>query len=167
MEEKRRLRRALAWMLALAMLIGMVPLTAAYAAEEDEVAYIQVTNLADISAEKQYVLAVWRYFGGTNEDSTNAYLLHSVNDGTMRAQTADGYATLTYAVGDGVIPDTALWKLSGSGTEFTIQNVATQRYLGEGMSYDSDTGVAYTFVSGTSGGYLNFAAGLGGSSIRY
>ena len=103
------------------------------------VTYNAITNLSDISADDQYVLVAWRFFGGTDSDSTKGYVIRNTNNGDMRVDTSDGYKTITY--GSGTIPDEALWKLSGQDSTFSIQNVENQKYLNTSMETDSDTAV--------------------------
>ena len=97
--------------------------------EQNSVTYVQITDLSTISADEQYVLVGWRYFGGTDPDATKGYVLHSDNNGNLRAVTSDSYASITYAENGGVLPDLALWNLTGSGETFTIRNVSTKRSI--------------------------------------
>ena len=129
------------------------------------VTYNAITNLSDISADDQYVLVAWRFFGGTDSDSTKGYVIRNTNNGDMRVDTSDGYKTITY--GSGTIPDEALWKLSGQDSTFSIQNVENQKYLNTSMETDSDTAVEFDFVKGQVNDCDNFAIANSNSSIRF
>ena len=113
------------------------------------------------------MLVGWRYFGGTDPDATKGYVLHSDNNGNLRAVTSDSYASITYAENGGVLPDLALWNLTGSGETFTIRNVSTKKYLGNDLSFASEEGAEFTFTGGSVNGCANYAIGVNGKSIRY
>lgn len=137
-------------------------LAPAFATMADDVTYQEITDLSTLSAAEKYVLVCWRYFGGDNSDSTKGYVLHSTNDGNLRVDTADDYATVT-----GTLTEEAMWTITASGDGYAIQNVGNGKYLGTSMPASSDTAVSLSIVSGESNGCTNFCIGTSSSTIRY
>ena len=143
--------------------LNVIPVSAEE--EKTTVTYQMITDLSELSADSQYVLVAWRYFGGTESDSTRGYVIRNVNNGDMRVDTADGYQTITYA--DQTLPDEALWKVSGSDTSFSFQNVANQKYLNTTAATDSSSAIVYTLAQGSVNGYVNFSVANEGQSLRF
>ena len=171
-KQKRMISILLSFLVLLSCVFGNAAVIPLYAQEmgtleQNSVTYVQITDLSTISADEQYVLVGWRYFGGTDPDATKGYVLHSDNNGNLRAVTSDSYASITYAENGGVLPDLALWNLTGSGETFTIRNVSTKKYLGNDLSFASEEGAEFTFTGGSVNGCANYAIGVNGKSIRY
>ena len=143
-----------------------VTLTATYGLtvkEKTEVGgYQQVTDVAEFNDEDMYLIVAWRYFGGTDADSTNGYVFHAENNGLIRAETADGYETVT-----GEFDENCYWKIAYVDGKVTLQNVGTGLYLGSSIPAASETAYELTIASGAVSGYSNFAIGTDSASIRY
>ncbi len=124
--------------------------------------YTQVTNPADFREDANYLVVAWRYFGGSNADSTNGYVFHAENNGNLRTETTDGYATV-----NGEFDESCLWKLSYTNGKLTMQNVATGLYLGDSVPAASETAYALTIATGEVEGYSNFAIGTASNALRF
>ena len=122
----------------------------------------QVTDLTTLRADAEYLVVAWRYFGGTESDSTNGYVFHAESDGNIRALTTDGYATVT-----GDFEEDCFWKLTYNEGKITLQNVATGKYLGDSVPAASDEAYELVIASGELNGYTNFAIGTETKSLRY
>lgn len=131
-------------------------------AEKPESNLEQVTDLSKLESDAKYLIVAWRYFGGTEADSTNGYVFQAENNGNVRAATADGYKTVT-----GEFTDNCYWTLTYVDGKLTMQNVGTGKYLSDSIPASSDTPYSLTVASGEVSGYPNFAIGTESSSIRY
>lgn len=152
-------------LLTLSLIFSGLNIIPAFAEEKTTVTYQMITDLSELSTDSQYVLVAWRYFGGTEPDSTRGYVIRNVNNGDMRVDTADGYQSITYA--DQMIPDEALWKISGLDTSFSFRNVANQKYLNTTAETDSSSEITYTLAQGSVNGYVNFSIANEGNSLRF
>ena len=134
--------------------------------EQELPVYELVNDLSQLKSGERYVITLWRYFAGTNADSTKGYVFGaSAACGGVRADTADHYATITYD--QGAYPDTALWSIVPVEGGYTLQNLGTGKYLGAAIPADSDEPVTLKIVSGTVNDVNNYAIGTDSTVIRY
>ena len=134
------------------------------APEAEGVRYEELSSIADFAEGKQYAVVAWRYFGEGSDEACNGYVFQAENNGSLRAPTTDGYATISP---EAELPDKALWYIVPVEGGITMQNVATGKYLADAIPAASDEPYTLTVAEGSCNDTYNIAIGTASGSIRY
>ncbi len=131
---------------------------------QGEITYNEVKAIADLAEGKQYAIVVWRYFGGSNDDTFNGYGFGSTNAPAYRAPTEDNYETIKP---EAELTDDQLWEIVPVEGGVTLKNLGTGKYLAEAIPAAADEPYTLTIAEGECNGVYNMAIGTASGSIRY